>query len=179
MFYVCISRYLGNALSNSSPLGTGTLLAPVAAEATGWYGATETLVGSGLVAAPISVQWISFPTEADATAWLGMPSVAPLLATALVSGYNAPSGSNNVALVVHRWRAWQGVLPSRNCNTCPPALTSGMPSWFGSLLPNRPLAAPVQTQVLMFADQDELAIWMNSGVAEVFLDNTLYTTRIP
>jgi len=180
MFYVCIPRFQGTPLNSGSPLGGGTLLTSQTGETSSWAGDTDSLMGSGLVAGPTSLQWISFADGAAATAWSILPTVQPLLDVSLVSGYDGTDvGAGNVVLVVHRWRAWPGPAPSMNCVRCPPALTSSLPRWFGQLVAGKIPAAPLETWVLMFESLAALNTWTASTGGAMFMNNSLYAIRVP
>lgn len=179
MFYLGVLRFRGSELTDTTPLGGGTLLANVSGESAAWSGTTESMVDSGLIMPPTSLQWVSYADQAAADAWVTSPAGQAVLETSFVSGYTAPLEGGNVALVVHRWRNWIGPVPERKCTKCPPSVGGALPRWAGRLNPLTPTADPVQTVVLMFSDMDDLSAWMNGAFGALFLDGALYAIRIP
>ena len=179
MFYASVIRFQGTPFTSGSSLGGGSLLSPVSGETAVWGGDADSLMGSGLVAGPTSLQWIAYADEASANSWATSPGAQSPLTVSLLSGYDGSQvGSGNVVLLVHRWRAWPGPTPSMACARCPPAL-GVLPRWYGQLVAGKTPAPPVETWVLMFESLAALNTWTSSTAGSMFMNNSLYAIRMP
>jgi hypothetical protein len=175
MFYLAILRVRGNPLTVAPVVDTSLVPANVADEA-GWQGPAATLANAGLLAKPVSIQWVAFLTEQRASDWLATPAAATLLDGCFVSGYNKAFAQENeadhVVLVIHRWSPVGNTNITHNCNACPPKLVPGLWIGFG---PNA--TPPAQTLVYSFPDAPSWATWRADSANAYLLDNALIGTR--
>ena len=176
MFHTCVLRFSGNPLTPSSPLGGGTLLPTAPTDTFCWYTAAAELANANLLVKPVSVQWVMFDAQDAAQRWVASADGQSVLATSFVSGYFDDNATLPLALLVHRWKAWDGATPPSLCASCPPkGLVGGtqLPAFVGAPMNNLTPGVPVSTSLLHFADAAALATFASSALGQAYLANTL------
>lgn len=176
MFHTCVLRFSGNPLTSSSPLGGGILLPTAATDTFCWYTAAAELANANLLVKPVSVQWVMFDAQDAAQRWVASADGQSVLATSFVSGYFDDNAALPLALLVHRWKAWEGSQPSMRCMNCPPGSLSGgtqLPAFVGSPMNGLTASPPVETSLLHFADVASLTTYVSSIQGQAYLANTL------
>ena len=175
MFFLAIHRVRGNSLVTAPDTDT-TLVPSNTADEVGWQGQAAALANAGLLAKPVSIQWVAFLTEQRAYDWLATPAAATLLDGCCVSGYNKAFASENeadtVVLLISRWSPVTNSYVTHNCMRCPANLVAG--TWFG-FGPNA--TAPTQSLVYSFTDQAQWSAGRADSANAFLLDNALIATR--